>query len=176
MQDDTVSHVAFARLMSQGLCALGSSRMNHAVSVPHEIETPRARASKPLWWMVILAVYAGLALASGLRTSPDMATMGTALVLGGILVCLSVEDMFTLRLPDLGTLTLIGAGLVWCAIFAPGDLAHNATAAAVGFGTLYLIAAGYIQVRGQHGLGLGDAKLFAASGAWLGLEGLQVCC
>ena len=30
----------------------------------------------------------------------------------------------------------------------------------------------YSRVRGRDGLGLGDAKLFAASGAWLGLEGL----
>jgi leader peptidase (prepilin peptidase) / N-methyltransferase len=27
-------------------------------------------------------------------------------------------------------------------------------------------------MRGQAGLGLGDAKLFAAAGAWAGLEGL----
>ena len=30
----------------------------------------------------------------------------------------------------------------------------------------------YSRLRGRDGLGLGDAKLFAASGAWLGLEGL----
>jgi leader peptidase (prepilin peptidase) / N-methyltransferase len=42
----------------------------------------------------------------------------------------------------------------------------------LGFASLTGIAMLYRRVRGRDGLGLGDAKLFAASGAGLGLEGL----
>lgn len=45
-------------------------------------------------------------------------------------------------------------------------------AAGVGFGALYLVATVYERLRGQAGLGLGDAKLLAASGAWLGVQAL----
>jgi leader peptidase (prepilin peptidase)/N-methyltransferase len=41
-----------------------------------------------------------------------------------------------------------------------------------GFAALALIASVYRRVRGREGLGLGDAKLLAAAGAWLGWHGL----
>jgi len=37
---------------------------------------------------------------------------------------------------------------------------------------LATIAELFYRWRGVHGLGLGDAKLFAASGAWVGLDGM----
>jgi len=37
----------------------------------------------------------------------------------------------------------------------------------VGFGAFWLLSRGYRVLRGREGLGLGDAKLLAAAGAWL---------
>ncbi|MEQ1698415.1 MAG: A24 family peptidase [Hyphomicrobiaceae bacterium] len=133
---------------------------------------PPFTASKALWWVALTLTYAMVALPSGLRIGAGSWHAAGAAMLGVALVWLSVEDTFTFRLPDAGTLPLTGAGLVWCAIATPGDLVRHAAAAALGFGALYLVASGYLRLRGQHGLGLGDAKLFSASGAWLGLEGL----
>jgi len=45
-------------------------------------------------------------------------------------------------------------------------------AAAVGFLSMALVAKIYRTIRGIEGLGLGDAKLLAAAGAWVGLAAL----
>jgi leader peptidase (prepilin peptidase)/N-methyltransferase len=46
--------------------------------------------------------------------------------------------------------------------------------AAAGYASLALFGAFYFRLRGRDGLGLGDAKLFAAGGAWLGWEALPL--
>ena len=46
--------------------------------------------------------------------------------------------------------------------------------AAAGFLVLYLIAVIYRRARAREGLGLGDAKLAAAAGAWLGWQVLPL--
>jgi leader peptidase (prepilin peptidase)/N-methyltransferase len=50
--------------------------------------------------------------------------------------------------------------------------ACGVVAAAIGYTVLWLIAWSYRRLRGQEGLGMGDAKLAAAAGAWLGLAPL----
>lgn len=96
----------------------------------------------------------------------------SAAVLGIFLVALSVIDARSYRLPDVLTLPLIALGLLFTAFLHWDDLWLRVAAAALGYTSLYLVASVYIQARGRAGLGLGDAKLFAASGAWLGLDGL----
>lgn len=75
-------------------------------------------------------------------------------------------------LPDALTLPLIVVGLVACAALEPDALSDHAAAATLGFLTLWAIAWLYRRLRHREGLGLGDAKLFAAAGAWLGIAAL----
>jgi leader peptidase (prepilin peptidase)/N-methyltransferase len=49
-----------------------------------------------------------------------------------------------------------------------GTATPHILAAILGFLSFYLIATFYRRLRGYDGLGLGDAKLLAAAGAWLG--------
>jgi leader peptidase (prepilin peptidase) / N-methyltransferase len=127
-------------------------------------------------WL-LAAAYLALAL-PGLWSGPR--TFGVVLptvILGTVLVALSVVDLASMRLPDALTLPLIAAGLICAAAFkwdgsSALDLRWRIAAAALGYGLLYGVAWLYRRLRGRHGLGLGDAKLLAASGAWLGLEGL----
>lgn len=119
-----------------------------------------------------IALYLGLigtltCLAFG---SPNGAIAGAILSFG--LAWASMVDIDRFILPDVLTLGLVVVGLGialndgWLA--AQGRI----VGAAAGYGSLALIAAVYLRVRGRSGLGMGDAKLLAAAGAWLGWTAL----
>ena len=75
-------------------------------------------------------------------------------------------------MPDRLSLPLIPAGLAVIAALDPGRLGSHALAATIGFAAFAGLAYAYRALRGRDGLGLGDAKLFAAAGAWLGWQAL----
>ena len=114
-------------------------------------------------------------------TVPGYALPGI-LVLGWTLITLSIVDARTFLLPDRLTLPLIVAGVghsAWLNTLpdsGAGDYvleaAWSLAAGAAGFLFMALVARTFRQIRGVDGLGLGDAKLFAAAGAWLGLLAL----
>ncbi|GER07198.1 type 4 prepilin-like proteins leader peptide-processing enzyme [Iodidimonas muriae] len=91
-----------------------------------------------------------------------------SLMLGLVLLTLSVIDGAHFYLPDKLTLPLVLAGLAVAALGLGTDLLSAAIGAIIGYGLLYSIAFFYRMMRGREGLGLGDAKLLAAAGAWLG--------
>jgi leader peptidase (prepilin peptidase)/N-methyltransferase len=85
-----------------------------------------------------------------------------------------VVDLRDFRLPDTLTIPLIAGGIAvsgWAA-FQPWW--WSLFSALVGFSLLAALDLAYRHIRGRAGLGLGDAKLLAASGAWLGAEQLPV--
>jgi leader peptidase (prepilin peptidase) / N-methyltransferase len=96
------------------------------------------------------------------------ASLGFALAL----VLLSAIDLRTFRLPDALTLPLCLAGIVLAGALGWDSYAWRVASALIGFGSTYLVACAYERLRGLSGLGLGDAKLLAASGAWLGAQAL----
>jgi leader peptidase (prepilin peptidase)/N-methyltransferase len=86
-----------------------------------------------------------------------------------------VIDLTTFRLPDTFTLPLILCGTLFSFVFDPGTSAAalwSAMSAGLAFLALFSIDLIYERLRGRSGIGLGDAKLFAAAGAWLGAEAL----
>lgn len=93
-------------------------------------------------------------------------------LLGWALLALALIDWREKILPDAITLPLVAAGLV-AAWYLPNlDLAAHAVGAAVGLTLFLAVAAIFRRIRGYDGLGGGDAKLFAAAGAWVGWQGL----
>lgn len=122
------------------------------------------------------AMFSGMLLALAvptvLRGDMPAAVLAASVVLGGTLALLCAHDVTALRLPDALTLPLLGAGLAFAAAFGWGTPADRVLGAAAGFFSLTIVGEIYRRVRGRAGLGLGDAKLFAASGAWLGWQGL----
>ena len=94
-------------------------------------------------------------------------------VLGWTLLALGWIDWTHLRLPDVLTLPLLLAGLGCTALLDPAATPDHALAAALGYAAFRLLSWSYRRLRGREGLGEGDAKLLAASGAWVGLAGLS---
>lgn len=63
-------------------------------------------------------------------------------------------------------LALFGLGLAYLGL---GPVLLDAClGAALGYGVFWLTSVLYFKIRGRHGLGLGDAKLMCAAGAWCG--------
>jgi leader peptidase (prepilin peptidase) / N-methyltransferase len=91
---------------------------------------------------------------------------------GWWLLALGWIDIRRWLLPDALTLPLIIAGLAAAAAFDPEHLTDRALGAALGYLTLRALAVLYRILRGREGLGQGDAKLLAASGAWVGATAL----
>jgi leader peptidase (prepilin peptidase)/N-methyltransferase len=102
----------------------------------------------------------------------DMPMLVSALVLGAALVTLAAIDLRIYRLPDTLTLGLVAAGLLSTALLQRDALPDRLVGAAAGYAVLAAAAWLYHRLRGRHGLGLGDAKLLAAAGAWLGWRAL----
>ena len=88
-------------------------------------------------------------------------------VLTATLAAISVIDWRTRRIPDVLSLPLIAAGLLWGHRYGPYPLSDHLLGALIGYGALAAFGWLYFYTRGHEGLGLGDAKLFAAAGAWL---------
>jgi leader peptidase (prepilin peptidase)/N-methyltransferase len=83
-------------------------------------------------------------------------------------------DLRTYRIPDWLSLPLVACGLAWAALAQPDRWPAHAIGAAAGYASLAAFGELYFRLRGRDGLGLGDAKLFAAGGAWLGWQALPL--
>jgi leader peptidase (prepilin peptidase) / N-methyltransferase len=92
--------------------------------------------------------------------------------LGWVLLTIAAIDYRCLTLPDELTLPLIPAGLGVSYLLNPDRFAGHVVGAVVGFAVFSILGRVYRLIRRRHGLGMGDAKLLAASGAWVSTSGL----
>lgn len=120
----------------------------------------------------IVAIYALSGAPYALLPGQTHASLAVAGLLAACLVSLTVIDLRSYRLPDVLTIPLLLAGLALAGLQGRDILLWHAAAAAVAGLALYATRNLYRAWRGRDGLGLGDVKLFAATGAWIGLEGL----
>ena len=97
------------------------------------------------------------------------ANLAVGLVLCAALTALTTIDILTFRLPDALTLPLLAAGCLLSYYELP-TFYDRVCGAVVGYLLLWAVSVGYRLVRGQAGLGLGDAKLLGAAGAWTGWD------
>ena len=89
------------------------------------------------------------------------------LLFGCAMIVLFVIDLQHKLLPNVITLPGIVAGLLLSEVAGPGWQA-SLIGALLGGGVLWLIAEVYYGVRHQEGLGMGDVKMLAMIGAFLG--------
>jgi len=119
-----------------------------------------------------LALYALFAVPFLLHAGGELKLIALSGVLALALAVLSAIDLSTYRLPDWLTLPLAGFGLLATPIVLEVQPWWQIASAALGFALMAGVALIYRKLRGRAGLGLGDAKLLAAAGAWLGAEAL----
>jgi len=131
-----------------------------------------ALGSSSWWWPAgLVGLYLVPAIFAGAGTALPLSVVLLSLILAASLIVLSEIDRRTFRLPDLITLPLLLCGVLTAAIMGDGML-WRVFSAATGLAVILLVDQGYRAWRGVSGIGLGDAKLFAASGAWLGAQAL----
>jgi leader peptidase (prepilin peptidase) / N-methyltransferase len=93
---------------------------------------------------------------------------------GCILIALAGIDFEHYILPDVLTLPTLAAGILisfWADWISPLEAALGAL---IGGGVLWLVAKAWWLLRGEEGLGLGDVKMLAMAGAFLGWQGVAV--
>jgi leader peptidase (prepilin peptidase) / N-methyltransferase len=98
-----------------------------------------------------------------------------AIGLGAIVTMICVIDYAYEIIPDRLSVPLLAVGLAVNGLAFEPYLAVDwefAAGALLGGAALWIVRAGYFRLRGAEGLGLGDVKLAAGCGAWVGLQGL----
>lgn len=136
----------------------------------------RLSRRRPVWqtasWLLFMGV--SFAVIWALWGQGRYETQAARLVSAGfalVLLGLSAIDLDRYILPDLLTWPLVVAGLVWTGYF--GDmLIWSGLGAGLGYGVIAGLAWYWRSRKGQEGIGLGDAKLAAGLGAWLGAASL----
>jgi leader peptidase (prepilin peptidase)/N-methyltransferase len=93
--------------------------------------------------------------------------LAVRLVFVCVLIVLFAIDLEHQLLPNVITLPSLAVGLVAALVLPPGIMSA-VIGALVGGGILFAIAEGYFRLRGEEGMGMGDVKMLAMVGAFLG--------
>ena len=142
---------------------------------PDEPDFPEVRTGTrtALLITVLLAAIYGLVFSIfGSANRTGILDLWVSLGLGAALLLLSYIDLRTGLLLDILTWPLVALGLGYAAHV--GDLVPALSGAVVGYVLIAGLALVWRRARGYEGIGLGDAKLLAAGGAWVGLYELPV--
>lgn len=97
-------------------------------------------------------------------------------VLGFGMLLITVTDSRRMLIPDVVSMPMIPLGVIASIACLPGawtaTLGDHVFAAVVAAGGLYGLRWAYFKLRAVVGLGLGDVKIAAVAGSWLGFEQL----
>jgi leader peptidase (prepilin peptidase) / N-methyltransferase len=115
---------------------------------------------------LVEALTAALVAAAWWYYGPGV-VFASRVVFGSMLIVLFAIDLEHHLLPNAITLSGIVAGFVFSCFAEPGWLG-SLIGIAAGGGVLYAIAEAYYRIRHEEGLGMGDVKMLAMIGAFLG--------
>ena len=132
-----------------------------------------AACSNPISKRYVTVEFCGAlaALLSAIVFGPSIEAICASIFLW-LLIALAVIDLETGFLPDVLTITLIFLGIAFNTIDMFTPMPDAIIGAFAGYAIFRVIGAAFLALRGLEGLGLGDAKLLAGLGAWLGWQAL----
>jgi leader peptidase (prepilin peptidase) / N-methyltransferase len=136
------------------------------------------RSTKREVWEALIVVPAALAVAVFSFAALPLKVALVSCLLGWAMLAIAVIDARRFIIPDVLSLPAIPIGLLASGrLLEPSAdglvrIDHVIGMLAGGLG-LWLVRAAYFRVRGREGLGLGDVKLAAAGGAWIGWQSLS---
>ena len=99
--------------------------------------------------------------------------LGVRLVFVAVMIVLCVIDLQTKILPDVITVPGVAVGLVSSCFLEPG-WTSSLVGMVAGGGILWAVGRVYFLIRGQHGMGMGDVKMLAMIGAFLGWQSMLI--
>jgi leader peptidase (prepilin peptidase) / N-methyltransferase len=120
----------------------------------------------------LIVELAALAIALSALTVLDGTLLWVSIGLGGLLLGLGAMDLRHMVLVDSLNLVLALSGLTVAALFSRYPIQDHVIGTIAGASALYVVNRLYRALRGRDGLGMGDVKLMAGAGAWLGWQGL----
>ncbi|MEM9098186.1 MAG: A24 family peptidase [Pseudomonadota bacterium] len=126
----------------------------------------------PVSW-ILRGIWA-VATAGALWATEDPVAAGLLILASVTLLTAAQVDLRAKILPDVCVLLFAACGILVCLIGhgpTPGDALIGSLA---GFVTFLTLQVGFRVLRGREMLGLGDVKLFAAAGLWVGWQGLAL--
>jgi leader peptidase (prepilin peptidase)/N-methyltransferase len=129
-------------------------------------------AISPLY-PAVEAVTAAAFVGQGLVLGDDLPLLAVRLVFTALLIVLFGTDLQTMRLPNVVTYTGLGVGLASSLVLPPG-LMSSLVGAAVGAALPWAIRWVWLRLRGVDAMGLGDVKMLAMIGAFLGWQQVWV--
>ncbi len=122
----------------------------------------------------------GLAAFAALSLILDPAAAGFTAFLAVAMAAITWSDVRFFIVPDVISLPAIPIGLAANSVVIHqawgSGLLESLWGATLGAGILYLVRYAYFRLRNIEGLGLGDVKLGAVAGAWLGPGLLAPAC
>jgi leader peptidase (prepilin peptidase)/N-methyltransferase len=122
---------------------------------------------------IVEAVTGAAFVLQGLAVGDDVLLLASRLVFTAMMIVLFGTDLQTMRLPNVITLPGIVVGLAFSLVLPPG-LASALIGAALGAAIPWTIRWAWFKATGVEAMGLGDVKMLAMIGAFLGWQQVWV--
>ena len=121
-----------------------------------------------------MALIMALLWAAAFLWSPQQPPLLASAGLAAALVCLTWFDVDHYRIPNWITYPLIAAGLGLASAGPQTNILFHVAGAIAGYGFIWALNLYWQRQHGKDGIGMGDAKLLAGAGGWLGILALPM--